>query len=61
MVKKITSLVSENKEVIIRKGLAFAGLATGFILVAVSAALARPQETIIVGEVVEIIETEDGE
>lgn len=62
MAKNISSLISENKEVLIRKGLAFAGLATGFLLVAVSAALVRPSETIIVGEVVEIVETsEDGE
>jgi hypothetical protein len=61
MAKNISSLISENKEVLIRKGLAFAGLATGFLLVAVSAALVRPQEIVIVGEVVEIETTEDGE
>jgi len=50
MIKKITTLVSTNKKAILRKSLIWGGLATGLIA---GALLVKPDEDIIISEVVE--------
>lgn len=50
MIKKITTLVNENKKVIVRKALIFGGVALGIVA---GALLVKPDETIIISEVVE--------
>lgn len=56
MIKKITTLVSTNKKVIVRKALVLSGVALGLVA---GALLVKPEDTIvIVGETVETSEEE---
>lgn len=56
MIKKITTLVSTNKKVIVRKALVLSGIALGLVA---GALLVKPEEQIlIVGETVENTEEE---
>lgn len=50
MIKKITTLVNENKKVLIRKTLILGGVALGIVA---GALLVKPDEDIIIGEVQE--------
>lgn len=50
MIKKITTLVSSNKKVVIKKVLMFGGVALGIVA---GALLVKPDETIIISEVVD--------
>jgi len=50
MIKKITTLVSTNKQIIARKALLVGGIALGLVA---GALLVKPEEEIVVGEVVE--------
>lgn len=50
MIKKITTLVNENKKVVVRRVLIFGGVALGIVA---GALLVKPDETIIISEVVE--------
>lgn len=51
MVPKITSIVSENKKVLLQKGIAVAGVAAGFLLMSFAAGFGRTVAEI---EVVEV-------
>jgi hypothetical protein len=50
MIKKITTLVNENKNAIIRKTLIIGGVALGIVA---GALLVKPDEDVIIGEVVD--------
>lgn len=50
MIKKITTLVNENKNAIIRKTLILGGVALGIVA---GALLVKPDEDVIIGEVVD--------
>lgn len=59
MVPKITTMVSENKKSLINKALVIAGVAAGFIVMAVAASLDdRQKVTVFEGEIVEESEEE---
>ena len=49
-IKKITTLANENKKVILRKTLIVAGVAIGVVA---GAMLVKPDEDIVIGEVVD--------
>lgn len=50
MIKKITTLVSTNKRVIVRKVLIFGGVALGIVA---GALLVKPDEDVVIGEIVD--------
>lgn len=50
MIKKITTLVNENKKVILRKVLIMGGITLGIVA---GALLVKPDEDIIIGDVVD--------
>ena len=59
MVQKITTMVSENKKTLINKALVVAGVAAGFIVMAVAAGLDDRQKVVVFeGEIVEESEEE---
>jgi len=49
-IKKITTLANENKKIILRKSLIVAGVAIGVVA---GAMLVKPDEDIVIGEVVD--------
>lgn len=53
MIKKITTLVNENRNAVIKKGLIFGGAVLGLVA---GAMLAKP-DVVVEGEVVEVEET----
>lgn len=50
MIKKITTLINENRRVIIRKALIVGGITLGIVA---GALLAKPDEDIVIGEIVD--------